>query len=90
MHIAIVCACLPAGKPFLRKHFPQVIESVLSASSATKKQTLRSNIVLKPSVRDGDEIPLNEVLGHSLDGGSQTNVSSHTTEYVESPPHGTM
>ncbi|KAH8698139.1 hypothetical protein GQ44DRAFT_787284 [Phaeosphaeriaceae sp. PMI808] len=68
MHIAIVCACLPAGKPFLRKHFPQVIESIFSTSSTTKKQTLRSSIVLKPPVRDGDEILLNEVLGHSLDG----------------------
>ncbi|KAF2188920.1 hypothetical protein K469DRAFT_456892, partial [Zopfia rhizophila CBS 207.26] len=26
-HIAIVCACLPAGKPFLRKHMPKVIGS---------------------------------------------------------------
>ncbi|KAF2178962.1 hypothetical protein K469DRAFT_323820 [Zopfia rhizophila CBS 207.26] len=25
MHIAIVCACLPVGRPFLRKHFPSVV-----------------------------------------------------------------
>lgn len=26
MHIAIVCACLPVGRAFLRKHFPRVVD----------------------------------------------------------------
>jgi hypothetical protein len=26
MHIAIVCACLPVGRAFLRKHFPCVVD----------------------------------------------------------------
>ncbi|KAH8702776.1 hypothetical protein GQ44DRAFT_717296, partial [Phaeosphaeriaceae sp. PMI808] len=26
MHIAIVCACLPVGRAFLRKHFPSLVD----------------------------------------------------------------
>ncbi|KAH8723496.1 hypothetical protein GQ44DRAFT_308032 [Phaeosphaeriaceae sp. PMI808] len=26
MHIAIICACLPVGRAFLRKHFPRLID----------------------------------------------------------------
>lgn len=34
MHVAIVCACLSAGKPFLLKHMPWVIGSSQGTSSA--------------------------------------------------------
>ncbi|PVH91798.1 hypothetical protein DM02DRAFT_468896, partial [Periconia macrospinosa] len=37
VHIAIVCACISAGKPFLRKYMPRVIGSTLRSRTASTK-----------------------------------------------------
>jgi hypothetical protein len=33
MHLAIICASLPVGKAFLRKHFPSVVDYTFNASA---------------------------------------------------------
>lgn len=77
MHVAILCACLPAGKPFLRKHFPQVLGSSYGSTPVhTKKQSFLSSHVRRvplsrrlPS-RDNDEIKLSELSADCGDGES--------------------
>ncbi|KAH8725720.1 hypothetical protein GQ44DRAFT_615290 [Phaeosphaeriaceae sp. PMI808] len=56
-HVAIVCACLPAGKPFLRKHMPRVIRSSDGAAFVMPKlRTIRSTHTQRlPSGDAGDD-----------------------------------
>jgi len=74
-HLALVCACLPAGKPFLRKYFPKAFRSY-GASEETRTRTARSDARIQhyPS-NDGDELPLTVIGGDSLGRGVDENPS---------------
>ncbi|KAH8707091.1 hypothetical protein GQ44DRAFT_817984 [Phaeosphaeriaceae sp. PMI808] len=62
-HVAIVCACLPAGKPFLRKHMPRVIGSSNDAASAAiKLRTIHSTHTQRLPSRDADDDPQDTIL----------------------------
>ncbi|KAH7038966.1 hypothetical protein B0J12DRAFT_250037, partial [Macrophomina phaseolina] len=82
MHVAIICACLPAGKPFLRRHFPKVLGSSFMTSHNTNKATILSSNAQKPCTKDGDEVPLREFVAPGLDEESQANISTSTVERV--------
>ncbi|KAH8710143.1 hypothetical protein GQ44DRAFT_690258 [Phaeosphaeriaceae sp. PMI808] len=63
VHIAIVCACLSAGKPFLRKHMPWVIGSSDGASSAAiKLRTIRSTHTQRLPSRGAGDDPQDTIL----------------------------
>ncbi|KAH7029959.1 hypothetical protein B0J12DRAFT_325101 [Macrophomina phaseolina] len=80
MHVAIICACLPEGKPFLRRHFPKVIGSSLNSHEGTRSYR-RGSIRLKEfSVKHADEIPLHQPPKGATDGASQTDGSTCTIE----------
>src|SRR5689334_11280318 len=74
MHFAIICACLPAGKPFLRKHLPKVIGSSYATPIPSKKQSHHSNYFRRvPSShrippREEDEIKLSGLYVAYRDG----------------------
>ncbi|KAF2179953.1 hypothetical protein K469DRAFT_673473 [Zopfia rhizophila CBS 207.26] len=80
VHIAIVCACLPAGKPFLRRHFPKFIGSSYGPSLGTRRETMHSSYAQHPRSRDGDELSLNVFSDSYLDRRSQANASTCTVE----------
>ncbi|KAF2185964.1 hypothetical protein K469DRAFT_152150 [Zopfia rhizophila CBS 207.26] len=74
VHIAIVCACLPAGKPFFRRHFHKFIGSSYGASVGTRRQTMRSGYAQHPRSRDGDELSLNRFPDGCSDGESSYHI----------------
>ncbi|KAH8726723.1 hypothetical protein GQ44DRAFT_771095 [Phaeosphaeriaceae sp. PMI808] len=58
LHVAIVCACLPAGKPFLQKHMPGVIGSSQGAAPAVMKlRTISSTHTQRLPSRDAGDDP---------------------------------
>jgi hypothetical protein len=78
MHVAIICACLPVGKPFLRKHFPKVLGSSNATPIPSRKQSFHSSHFRRfplnhrvPS-RDDDEIRLSDLCVDHRDGESNT------------------
>ncbi|KAH7034022.1 hypothetical protein B0J12DRAFT_607953 [Macrophomina phaseolina] len=93
MYVAIVCACLPEGKPFLRRHFPKVLGSTYNSYRDTRshirtKSHIRGSGHLKEfSVKHADEIPLRELPKGATDGASYTNGSTCTVEQKESHRH---
>ena len=76
MHVAIICACLPAGKPFLRKHLPKVMGSSYATATPSKKQSHLSSYFRRvPSSHrmppgEEDEIKLSGLRLASRDGES--------------------
>lgn len=66
VHFAIVCACLPAGKPFLRKYLPKVIGSNNSDSDMTRRRPIQNHPNQRLSsgagIEDGQEIMLMEKI----------------------------
>lgn len=42
MHVSIVCACLPLGKAFCRRHFPNVFERSFGWTTYGARRTGRS------------------------------------------------
>jgi hypothetical protein len=76
MHIAIICACLPAGKPFLRKHFPKVLGSSYATPAPSKKHSFHSShfrrvpLSRRVASRENDEIMLTGLSVYHRDGES--------------------
>ncbi|RYP49228.1 hypothetical protein DL768_005002 [Monosporascus sp. mg162] len=86
MHVAIVCACLPAGKPFLRKHMPKTIGSSSGASAETKRHTTRSTHPRRLPSRDAGEEPQDIILEDYLNRRGPANVSTATVELGTEQP----
>ncbi|KAH7176032.1 hypothetical protein EDB81DRAFT_771772 [Dactylonectria macrodidyma] len=64
VHIAIVCACMPFAKPFLRRYFPRVFGSSSSSCNARPLQTIYSTANSHPlPSREGDEASLSSHEG---------------------------
>ena len=74
MHVAVVCACLPAGKPFLRKHLPNIIGSSYGASVGTKRRTIRSTHTQQLPSRDAGEDSQDIIL----EGNINSKLRRHT------------
>ncbi|KAH7343084.1 hypothetical protein BKA66DRAFT_543905 [Pyrenochaeta sp. MPI-SDFR-AT-0127] len=66
VHMAVVCACLPAGKPFLRKYTPNIIRSSYGTSIRTKKYTIRSTQTQHLPSRDVDKDSQDIILEDDL------------------------
>lgn len=64
--MAVVCACLPAGKPFLRKYTPNIIRSSYGTSIRTKKYTIRSTQTQHLPSRDVDKDSQDIILEDDL------------------------
>ncbi|KAH8702769.1 hypothetical protein GQ44DRAFT_831804, partial [Phaeosphaeriaceae sp. PMI808] len=86
VHIAIVCACLPAGKPFLRKHMPIIIGNSYGASAGTKRRTIGSTHERHLPLRDAGEDPQDIILEGDLNRRSPKNVSAATVELGTEQP----
>ncbi|KAH8728457.1 hypothetical protein GQ44DRAFT_824256 [Phaeosphaeriaceae sp. PMI808] len=78
VHLAIVCACLPAGKPFLRKHMPKVIGSSYGTSSRTKRTTVRSTHTQRLASTDTGEDPQDIILADNIHRRTSINISTTT------------
>ncbi|KAH7111349.1 hypothetical protein B0J11DRAFT_447650, partial [Dendryphion nanum] len=66
VHIAIVCACLPAGKPFLRRYMPNIIGSSYGASVGIKRRTTHFTHARHLPSRDAGEEPQDIILEEGL------------------------
>ncbi|RYP05727.1 hypothetical protein DL764_003609 [Monosporascus ibericus] len=86
VHVAIVCACLPSGKPFLRKHLPKVIGSTFGASAGTKRRTPGSSQPRRLPSRDTPEDPEDIMMEDHLTGRGPANVSTTTVELGTAQP----
>lgn len=53
VHFAIVCACLPAGKPFLRRYLPKIIGSNDSGSDMMRRCPIQNHPNQRLSSGDG-------------------------------------
>ncbi|KAH8728011.1 hypothetical protein GQ44DRAFT_824349 [Phaeosphaeriaceae sp. PMI808] len=81
VHVAIVCACLPAGKPFLRKHMPRVIGGSYGATSAgTKLRTMRSTHTQRLSSKDAGDDQRDIILRDDINRRSSKTVSTAVVE----------
>jgi hypothetical protein len=63
VHIAIICACILAGKPFLRKYMPRVIgSSYRSRTATTRLHTIRSTHGERLSSREVGDGPQDTIF----------------------------
>ncbi|PVH90617.1 hypothetical protein DM02DRAFT_421029 [Periconia macrospinosa] len=77
-HIAIVCACISAGKPFLRRHMPRVLGSSYGAcTAATKLRPIRSTHTQRLHSRDAGGDPQDTILK----GDTISELRRHLTAY---------
>ncbi|KAH8726764.1 hypothetical protein GQ44DRAFT_613437, partial [Phaeosphaeriaceae sp. PMI808] len=68
LHAAVVCACLPAGKPFLRKYIPSLIGSNGSASTRIEGRTICLTSIQHLPSRDPNEVRQNIILEDNING----------------------
>ncbi|KAH8724356.1 hypothetical protein GQ44DRAFT_286531 [Phaeosphaeriaceae sp. PMI808] len=81
VHTAIVCACISAGKPFLRKHMPKALGSSYNAGIITSKlRTIRSTHTQRLGSRDAGDDPQDATLKGDTARRSLKNVSTAAVE----------
>jgi len=74
VHMAIVCACLPAGKPFLRKYMPYIFENDYVAPDGAKRRTIRCTHTQRFPLRNAEEDFQGIILEGDLNWKTPTNV----------------